>query len=361
MSGFSATDKRMMQMALSLGRRHLGGTWPNPSVGCVIVKEDRVVGRGVTADGGAPHAETQALDQAGPAANGATAYVTLEPCAHHGRTPPCAEALVKAKLARVVYAAGDPNPAVNGKGAEILRDAGIKVEHGLLEKEATIDNAGYLTRIRHNRPMVTLKLATTLDGKIATKTGESQWITGQAARRFTHLLRAQHDAIMVGSGTALADDPSLTVRGLGNLPNPVRIVLDSKLQVKSTSKLLSTASEVPVLVFHDQAQTPAALEGVEFIAGKTGLVLDDVLSKLAERGITRLFCEGGARLAASLIAGGYVDQICLMQAGKVIGGDGLTAIGDIGLSTLGDASNFDLVQNWELGGDLISHWRRPPA
>ena len=360
MSAFSATDKRMMRLALGLGARHLGQTWPNPSVGCVIAKGDQILGRGITAKGGAPHAEPQALAQAGKATKGATAYVTLEPCAHHGKTPPCVDALIKSGVSRVVYAVGDPDPKVAGEGAKALANAGIAVDAGLLEAEAAWQHRGFFNRITKNRPMVTLKLATTLDGKIATETGESQWITGAAARRYTHLLRAQHDAIMVGRGTVTADDPNLTVRGLGDMPNPVRIVVDSNLSISAKSNLAQSSNETPVWIVHGtdaEAKLPKQIELIPVARTKDGVDLNDALSHLADRGITRLFVEGGAGLASSLLKIGLVDQIVLMQAGKVFGAGGLSAIGSTGLSSLKDAPNFKLHDVLELDGDLISHWR----
>ncbi|MCK5275514.1 MAG: bifunctional diaminohydroxyphosphoribosylaminopyrimidine deaminase/5-amino-6-(5-phosphoribosylamino)uracil reductase RibD, partial [Alphaproteobacteria bacterium] len=220
-----------MRAALALAGRGLGRVWPNPAVGCVLVDRDgRVTGRGWTQPGGRPHAETEALARAGGAAKGATAYVTLEPCVHHGQTPPCADALIEAGVARVIAATEDPDPRVKGGGLGRLRDAGIAVEAGLLREEAELLNAGYLMRQREGRPVVTLKLATTLDGRIATHAGESRWITGEAARARGHMMRARHDAIMVGIGTALADNPTLTCRlpGLEDR-SPVRIVVDARL------------------------------------------------------------------------------------------------------------------------------------
>ncbi|MBE9476709.1 MAG: bifunctional diaminohydroxyphosphoribosylaminopyrimidine deaminase/5-amino-6-(5-phosphoribosylamino)uracil reductase RibD, partial [Proteobacteria bacterium] len=303
-----------MRLALALGARGLGTTWPNPAVGCVIVKDGRVLGRGWTQAGGRPHAERMALAQAGTLAKGATAYVTLEPCAHTGKTSPCADALIVAGIARVVAATGDPDPRVAGKGLDRLRAAGIEVRLGVLEAQAQRDNIGFLTRITKNRPMVTLKLASSLDGKIATRTGESQWITGDASRAYVHFLRATHDAVMVGSGTSLADDPSLTVR-LNGLENrhPVRIVLDRNLATPIDSQLGRTAQNVPVWMCHGPSansegwrKTGAKL--IECPSDQNSLVLSDLLAKIADAGITRIFCEGGGKLAASLIREGFVDR-----------------------------------------------------
>ena len=218
-------DLRHMDHALRLARRGLGNVWPNPAVGCVIVADGRIAGRGWTQPGGRPHAERMALDMAGPAARGATAYVTLEPCAHHGRTPPCAEGLIRAGVARVVTALTDPDPRVAGRGHAMLRAEGIEVTEGVRAEAAAALQRGFLSRVTLGRPMVTLKLATSFDGRIATATGESRWITGGAARRHVHLLRLTHDAVMVGAGTARADRPALNVRGFGPVRQPVRVVL----------------------------------------------------------------------------------------------------------------------------------------
>jgi diaminohydroxyphosphoribosylaminopyrimidine deaminase/5-amino-6-(5-phosphoribosylamino)uracil reductase len=239
-----------MRLALSLGARGLGRVWPNPAVGCVIVKGGRVVGRGWTQDGGRPHAETVALAQAGAAARGATVYVSLEPCDHHGQTPPCSEALVAAGVARVVVALTDPDPRVAGGGLQTLRKAGIEVLTDVCEAEARLAHRGFLSRVTQGRPMLTLKLATSSDGRIATATGESQWITGPEARRHVHAMRARHDAVLVGAGTARADDPSLTVRGLGIAQQPVRVVLSRRLDLPENSALMRTAAQVPVWLCH---------------------------------------------------------------------------------------------------------------
>src|SRR5579872_6272521 len=239
-------DLAHMRASLGLARRGLGNTWPNPAVGCVLVREGRVVGRGWTQAGGRPHAEAEALARAGRAARGATAYVTLEPCSHHGKTPPCAEALIAAGIARVVAAIEDPDPRVSGRGIARLKEAGITVETGPCADEAVELNAGFLCRVKHGRPLVTLKLATSLDGRIATASGESRWITGAAARERAHLLRATQDAVLVGTGTALADDPQLTCRlpGLEDR-SPVRVVIDRNLRLPATLRLFSEARPVP--------------------------------------------------------------------------------------------------------------------
>ncbi|MGR3465470.1 bifunctional diaminohydroxyphosphoribosylaminopyrimidine deaminase/5-amino-6-(5-phosphoribosylamino)uracil reductase RibD [Limimaricola sp.] len=358
----AARDRRFMALALSLGRRGLGRVWPNPNVGCVIVQGDRIVGRGRTADGGRPHAETQALAQAGEAARGATAFVTLEPCAHHGHTPPCAEALVAAGVARVVVAAQDPDPRVAGRGLARLRDAGIAVETGLMAQEARRDLAGFLSRIERGRPVVTLKLATSLDGRIATGTGESRWITGPAARARVHMMRARHDAVMVGGGTARADDPMLNVRGLGVDRQPVRVVLSRRLDLPQDGALARSARDVPLWLCHAeaaQADPWTALGAVSLPCAVAGGQLDagDVLARLGTTGLTRVFCEGGAGLAASLLGAGLVDELVLFTAGCAIGAEGTPALSAMGIGALSEAPRLRLAAQERVGADLMSVWR----
>lgn len=359
-----AGDERWMRLAIGLGKRGLGRVWPNPAVGCVIVRDGRVVGRGFTQPGGRPHAETEALAQAGSAADGATAYVSLEPCAHHGKTPPCAEALIAAKVARVVSAMQDPDPRVAGQGHARLHAAGIEVDTGVLTAEAEEANIGFLTRITQGRPSVTLKLAMTLDGKIATRTGDSQWITGPEVRAYTHLLRANHDAIMVGSGTVLADDPDLRVRHHGLEHNsPVRVVLDTTLKTPPDSKLVQSATETPVWLCHDETAAPgetwqsSAAVLLPCRSVERALDIDAVLQTLGDRGITRLFSEGGAAVAASLLRAGAVDRLIVMTAGAAIGNDGLSALGSLGIAVLADAPRFRLQDMRRIGPDVVTDWR----
>jgi diaminohydroxyphosphoribosylaminopyrimidine deaminase / 5-amino-6-(5-phosphoribosylamino)uracil reductase len=356
----SPDDIRHMRAALALAARGLGRTWPNPAVGCVIVLAGRVIGRGWTQPGGRPHAETEALARAGSAAHGATAYVTLEPCSHHGRTPPCTDALVAAGIGRVVCALGDPDPRVNGEGLERLRKAGIAVETGVLEAEAAALNAGFLLRVREGRPFVTLKLATTLDGRIATATGESQWITGGPARDAAQVLRAQHDAIMVGSNTALGDDPALTCRlpGLEGA-SPVRVVADRRFRLPMTSRLVRTARQAPVWVVTAPEAPPrndlAAL-GVERVQCDGSM--EGVLVALAARGITRVLVEGGAVVAAALLKDALVDQIVWFHAGTVIGGDGRAAVLPLEAARLSEVPRFRRVSVAPIGADVVSVWQR---
>lgn len=355
-----------MAHALGLARRGLGRVWPNPAVGCVIVAGGAVVGRGWTQPGGRPHAETVALARAGAAARGATAYVTLEPCAHHGRTPPCADALVAAGIARVVSAITDPDPRVAGAGHARLEAAGVTVETGLLAAEAAAMQKGFLLRIAEGRPMVTLKLAMSLDGRIATARGESRWITAPEARRATHTLRASHDAVMIGAGTARADDPSLTVRGLGVAHQPVRIVAARWLDLPEGGALARTAREVPVWLLHgpeaDESRRAlwreAGAELIECDAGEAGLDPAAMLAALGGRGLTRVLCEGGGRLAAALLRAGLVDEIVVFTAGLALGGDALAAIAALGLERLDAAARFRLAEVRPVGPDVVARWCR---
>ncbi|MDA0721358.1 MAG: bifunctional diaminohydroxyphosphoribosylaminopyrimidine deaminase/5-amino-6-(5-phosphoribosylamino)uracil reductase RibD [Proteobacteria bacterium] len=357
------TDARYMALALQLGRRGMGRVWPNPAVGCVIVTHGRIVGRGWTQDGGRPHAETVALAQAGEDARGATVYVTLEPCAHHGQTPPCATALTAAGVARVVVALGDPDGRVAGRGIAMLEQAGIAVETGLLADQARADHAGFLSRITAARPFVTLKLAGTLDGRIATASGESQWITGPEARRAVHMMRARHDAVLVGAGTLRADDPALSVRGLGITRQPVRIVVSRAVKLPLTSQLAQTARQSPVWICHGAEADVAdwlALGAVSLpCAVRAGQVEPEAMMQaLASAGITRVFCEGGGMLAASLLGAGLVDDLVVMTAGCAIGAEGTPALAAMGIGRLADAPRFALHDLARLGDDVMTHWRR---
>jgi diaminohydroxyphosphoribosylaminopyrimidine deaminase/5-amino-6-(5-phosphoribosylamino)uracil reductase len=358
----------MMRAALALARRSLGRTWPNPSVGCVIVRDGRVIARGHTQEGGRPHAEADAIAHAGEALKGATVYVTLEPCAHHGRTPPCADALVAAGVSRVVSALEDPDPRVKGQGHARLKEAGIAVEVGEGAAQAAEINAGFLLRVQEGRPLFHLKLASSLDGRIATASGESRWITGEAARADGQRLRATHDAILVGSGTAAADDPDLTCRlpGLAGR-SPVRIVLDSKARLAPTSKLATTARQVPVWLVCTSAAPAASrkvlneagVEIVEVPAGGDGRVdVAAAAQALGARGLTRVLVEGGGQVAAAFLKAGLVDRISSYRAGLVLGGDGRSAVGELGFNRLDFAPRFRLVSARSLAGDTLESWAR---
>jgi diaminohydroxyphosphoribosylaminopyrimidine deaminase/5-amino-6-(5-phosphoribosylamino)uracil reductase len=362
------SELHAMRAALGLARRGLGNVWPNPAVGCVIVRDGRVVGRGWTQPGGRPHAETEALARAGNMARGATAYVTLEPCCHWGRTPPCTDALIAAGVGRVAVAVEDPDPRVAGGGVARLRAAGVAVETGAGEAEAAEINFGFFTRVRLGRPMVTLKLATSLDGRIATASGESRWITGPPARDYAHLLRATHDAILVGTGTAVADDPQLTCRlpGLAHR-SPLRVVLDRHLRIPAAARLFATARAVPTWLVTLPPADPArqqALQdaGLEIIAAgpdASGQIdLAAALARLGERGLTRLLVEGGGRLAASLLRADLVDRLVWLHAPRLLGGDGLPAIAALGLAELAAAPGFARLSSETIGVDVVSVFGR---
>ncbi|MFL5283201.1 MAG: bifunctional diaminohydroxyphosphoribosylaminopyrimidine deaminase/5-amino-6-(5-phosphoribosylamino)uracil reductase RibD [Rhodopila sp.] len=356
-----------MSTALALARRGLGTTWPNPSVGCVVVRDERVVGRGTTAPGGRPHAEPIALAMAGEQARGATAYVTLEPCNHWGRSPPCTDALIEAGVARVVIGATDPDPRVDGSGIARLRAAGIEVITGVLEAEANDALAGFAIRITKGRPLVTLKLATTLDGKIATTTGESQWITGAPARKAAHALRGRHDAVMVGVGTVLADNPDLTCRILGYRPTPnVRIIADSHLRTPLTSRLAMTAGAVPTWFLTRDGTDPArqtAFTGlgatvIPVPASAAGVDIVEALRALGAAGLTRVLVEGGGQIAAALLRADLVDRIAWFHAPTIIGGDGWPGVQAFGVQTLDQMPRFKRTCATAVGDDILSEFAR---
>ena len=361
-------DHRFMRLALGLAARGLGRVWPNPAVGCVIVSPDgRVLGRGATAPGGRPHAEPQALAAAGTAARGATAYVSLEPCAHHGRTPPCAMALVAAGVGRVVSALQDPDPRVAGGGHAILRAAGIDVTTGICTAEAADLNRGFLLRVTTGRPMLTLKLATSLDGRIATAAGESRWITGPEARARVHLMRARHDAVLVGGGTARADDPRLTVRGLGIMDQPVRVIAAARLDLPRGGALWASVADAPLWLVHgadapDTARAAWAARGatlIEVACTADGQIDPHaMMQSLGSKGLTRIFCEGGGVFAASLMRAGLVDDLAVFAAGVALGADARPGLGALGLAALADASRFALQGTEVVGGDVLMRWTR---
>ncbi|MGZ6021673.1 MAG: bifunctional diaminohydroxyphosphoribosylaminopyrimidine deaminase/5-amino-6-(5-phosphoribosylamino)uracil reductase RibD [Rhizomicrobium sp.] len=350
-----------MRHALALGRRGIGRTGANPSVGCVIVSRDgRVVGRGRTSDGGRPHAEVNALAQAGSGARGATAYVTLEPCAQVTETPSCAETLVNAGVARVVIAVEDPDARTNGRGVAKLRAAGIEVVTGILGKEATASHEGFFKRTNASRPFVTLKIAQSLDGKTATVSGDSKWITGEEARRYGHLLRARNDAILVGINTALADDPELSCRLAGlEGHSPTRIVLDSRLRLGEQWKLVTTAKQTPTIVFTTAAKGGDNLRaaGVDVVQvtrdarGRPDLMA--LLTELSKRKITRLLVEGGATVHAAFLDRGLADRLEIFTAPIALGAAGHSAIDALAALTLAEAPRFHRIAQRPLGNDLL--------
>jgi diaminohydroxyphosphoribosylaminopyrimidine deaminase/5-amino-6-(5-phosphoribosylamino)uracil reductase len=360
-------DRRFMQLALALGRRGLGRTWPNPAVGAVVVKDGIIVGRGWTQPGGRPHAEVEALRRAGGAARGATLYVTLEPCSHVGKSPPCADAVVAAGIARVVSAIEDPNPLVAGQGHAKLRAAGIAVETGLCAREAAHDHAGHFRRIRDKRPHVILKLAVSSDDRIAAAGHKPVAITGEAARARVHLLRAQCDAILVGIGTVLSDDPLLTCRLPGmEARSPHRVVLDSALRIRPDSRLVHSARQIPLwLMVSETAEAASAARlgaaGAQVIRrapAAGGLDLPAVLHALSERGITRLLVEGGSRVASSFVAADLADEVWLLRGPDAIGESGVAALDALPLTAITQSHAFKLRASETVEKDTLAIYER---
>src|SRR3984885_11619803 len=364
-----AADQRFMQLALTLGRRGQGRTWPNPAVGAVVVKDGIIVGRGWTQPGGRPHAQPVALAQAGETARGGTLYVTLEPCSHVGKSPPCADAIIAAGISRVVSAIKDPNPEVAGQGHARLRAAGITVDIGLGATEAGRDHAGHFRRIRDKRPHVILTLAVSSDDKIGATGRKPVAISGEAARARVHLLRAQCDAILVGIGTVRADDPLLTCRLPGmEARSPVRVVLDRSLRIPGASRLVHSARETPLWVMTSSlSEAPAAMKlgaaGAQVIriattATPPGLDLMAVLHALADKGITRLLVEGGARVASSFVAAGLVDEAWLLRGPDAIGAEGVAALDALPLSAITQSPAFRVRASETLQNDTLTIYER---
>jgi diaminohydroxyphosphoribosylaminopyrimidine deaminase / 5-amino-6-(5-phosphoribosylamino)uracil reductase len=360
-----ADDARFMALAFTLGRRGLGNTWPNPTVGAVIVKDNVIVGRGWTQPGGRPHAEVEALRHAKKAAQGATLYVTLEPCAHQGKTPPCADAIIKAGIARVVSALEDPNPEVAGKGHARLRDKGVTVDVGRGEEEARRVHAGHIMRVTDNRPFVTLKLAVSADGKAGLAGRKPVTITGEAARTRVFQMRAENDAIMVGIGTVLSDNPQLTCRLPGMFErSPVRVVLDATLKLPLSTSVVATVRETPTWVITSAKPSAIAEEILQqrgckvFRVSDTGgkLDFDDVLKVLAGEGITRLMVEGGPKLAGAMAAAGLVDELALLRGATTIGADGIDALD--GLPLDGFTGQLQARGRETLGPDVLETYAR---
>ncbi len=353
-----------MAAAVRLAGQGIYSTHPNPNVGCVIVNDGQVVGRGWHRCAGEPHAEILALREAGERARGADVYVTLEPCSHQGRTPPCAAALVAAGVGRVVAAMQDPNPLVAGQGLARLRDAGIAVETGLLENAARQLNPGFIRRMQHGRPWVRLKLAASLDGRTAMASGESRWITGEAARRDVQRLRARSSAIVTGIGTALADDPSLNVRldaaqlhGVEPVRQPLRVVLDSQLQLPPSARLLSLPGETLVVTANTDksAWQPLQAAGAEVVALETGGERPDpaaVLDLLGERGSNEVLLECGPTLAGAFMAAGLVDELVLYLAPHLMGDSARGLFHLPGLEKMQDRVQLEWVDVRRVGTDL---------
>lgn len=362
-----AQDERYMALALALGRRSLGRAWPNPAVGAVVVKDGVILGRGWTQAGGRPHAETEALKHAGKAARGATLYTTLEPCSHQGQTPPCTDAIIRAGIARVVSALEDPNPEVAGQGHARLRTKGIAVEIGLAADEAHRAHIGHIRRITEGRPQVLLKLAISADGKVGGAGRKPVAITADAARTEVSLMRARNDAILVGVGTVLSDNPSLTCRLPGMIDHsPVRVVLDAQLRTPLSYSVIATARETPSWVVCAPAASSMAEQvlrdkGVEVLrveatAGRFDIA--KLLKVLAERGITRLMVEGGPTVAASFVKAGLVDEVTLFRSPKTIGPDGVDALEGMPLTALTNSPKLKSVGTTPVGVDAMEQFER---
>ncbi len=354
MTEFSALDHQHMAHALRLAERAAYTARPNPMVGCVIARDEVVVGEGWHQRTGGPHAEVFALRQAGAQARGATAYVTLEPCAHHGRTPPCALALIEAGVARVVAAMRDPFPKVDGGGFVLLREAGIEVAEGLMAAQARELNRGFLSRIERGRPWVRVKLAASLDGRTAMADGRSKWITGAAAREDVQHWRARAGAILTGAATVLADDPMLTVRLADTevLP-PLRVVLDARLRSLECARVREGGA--PTLYVHDAAVSPPDAADAEFacVPSDDGrLDLGAVLALLAERGVNEVHTEAGATLAGALLAGGWVDELLLYQAPTLLGEHGRPLLSGLGIHAMEQQRRLRVVDQRHVGADL---------
>lgn len=347
-----SSDEKFMQIAISYAKRGIGRTHPNPSVGCVLVKDNKILAAACTADKGRPHAETIAISKAGKDSAGATAYVTLEPCAHTGKTPPCAKSLIDAKISRVVIANQDPFSKVNGEGISMLKGAGIAVSTGVCEKEAYEINKGFFSTQIRKRPWVTVKVATTLDGKIATSSGESKWITTKESRSYGHLLRAQNDGIMVGYNTVLRDNPSLTCRivGLDNA-NPTRIVIDYDNSLDKSLEIFQNQDKAETWVI-----TKNSLSGPNF----NNVIpegIESSLQAISQNGINSVLVEGGSKLISRLFQNKLVDEIVWISAPKILGNEHLSAIGELGISELSGHIKSELLISRSSGEDNIKHYR----
>ena len=335
--------EKYMKMSLDIAREGLGRVAPNPSVGCIIVKNDKVIGLGRTSDSGRPHAETNALKEAGVNAVASTMYVTLEPCNNHGKTPPCVDAIINANIKTIVIATIDPDQRTSGQSIEKLKDAGIEVILGVLEEEALEQNKGFFLTIKEDRPLITLKCATTLDGKIATVTGHSKWITSERSREYVHYERSRHDAIMVGIGTIIKDDPLLTTRLEGVNHKIIRVIMDSDLRIPLNSKILKTISDSPVYIIHksnsiiEAKQYTLQMMGVKLIEANN---IEEAIKKLSKDNVTRLFVEGGTKIFTSFMNLKLCDRLLWFRSPKVIGGDGKNIFDSFGIYDMNDAIKF---------------------
>lgn len=353
---FSAFDHQCMAEALQLARKGLNTTHPNPRVGCVIANNDQILGRGWHQKTGEAHAEVFALDEAGEKADGATAFVTLEPCSHSGRTPPCADALIKAKISRVIFAVKDPNPDVNGGGMQRLQQAGIKVESGLLAAQAESLNAGFLMRMRHGRPWLRVKLAQSLDGHIGLANGDSQWISGPEARADVQNWRARSDAILTGIGTVLADDPSLNVRNDENARQPMRVIVDSNWRTPCDAKLLGLAGQVLIAGLSENPvpqclqDSGADCRGFNSHEGRVDLAA--LLQDLGRRQINEVQVEAGSKLCGALLQQGLIDEILIYQAPILLGGGAVSPFAAPRLDKMDDRVHLEWIDSRRIGKDM---------
>jgi len=358
-----------MHLALHLARKAWGRTSPNPMVGAVVVREHSIVGRAYHAKAGEPHAERIALEEAREAARGGTLYVTLEPCNHHGRTPPCTQAVLESGVRRVVIGQMDPNPAVRGGGGAFLRARGLEVTTGVLERECAHLNEAFTTYVTHGRPFLAIKMAASLDGKIATSTGDSQWVTNERSRKFVHKLRAGADAIMVGTGTVRADNPQLTCRRKYG-SDPIRVILDSGLNIRSDRRVFNSDSDAGLMVFTRQGAAAekireieaAGAEVIQVKASGDWVSFPEVINELARRQVTSVLVEGGSRVAASALRSGLADKMYLFYAPKIIGGkDAPGMFGDIGIRRISDCVKLYRIKHRRFGDDLLveGYLRKP--
>ncbi len=350
-------DINNMRGAINMARRGIGRTAENPSVGCVIVKNGAVIARARTADSGRPHAESQALNAAGDQAKGATLYVTLEPCANHGQTPPCVDAVIASGVSRVVIGVSDPDPRTCGASIQKMKNAGIEVVTNILQKECEELHRGFISRVTRARPFVTLKCACTLDGKVACANGESQWITGDIARHHVHSVRARHDAILVGVGTALTDDPMLNTRvdGLGHIIT--RIVMDRNLRLKLDSKLVQSSKQFPLLVLHESGDPePLTKQGVHVIKLDCSDIAA-VLKAIAEQGVNILLIEGGAKIHTSFLNSGLFDELMIYRAPTLLGDTAKSVVSDLNIDTLTQRLDLNRVTLRPLGNDMLEIYK----
>lgn len=360
------THEHYMRIALAYAKRHVGMTGENPSVGCVLVKDDDIIAATTTAIGGSPHAETQALAFAGSNAAGATAYVTLEPCAHHGKNGPCADALIAVGIQQVVVAMIDPFPRVAGDGIKRLQKAGIDVVTPVLEKEAQEVNRSFFHRVLKQRPWVSLKLATSLDGKASLENGSSQWITGEWSRKRGHLMRVRHDAILTGVNTVLADNPQLNCRldGLEG-QSPLRIVVDTHLRIPISSRIVQTSNENTTIIMTSSQDNSKrenlrqlGVEIVEAPLDKTGRInLTYMLNDLAKRGVSSLMVESGSAVATSLMQSNLVDEMYWFKANKLLGDDAMAAVGALSIESLSQVESWELTHQQAIESDILSIFR----